>query len=553
MSSPSDPDEGVCLQDFVPCDRDIRWRLHTAYYAQRGLAAWTEADIPHRATSNAAFARQHARFFVSLVAALERTAVLDPAEDVAILEVGAGSGLFAAAFLRALATECGPAGAAASRRCRYFMSDRARTTVAEAAARPELLGHVASGRVTPCVLDIDTLTPCALDGARFTLPPLVAIVANYLCCVVPARVIGKSADGWSELYVRTRCPAPPGEPPGDVLARLFADPTAPGLLAGMTTEQAWRPVDLARAFARSVHARIVERALAPVAAGTLSYPTPFIDFLAHACRALLVAGGLFMISDFGSGAAEDLDKSGEEPPLFYGNSINNRVSFALLDHVASVLDLDTVRTGGRSSSLYHAVLAAGGTLSADVRARFTAEFLENQPGQDLLDFAAAARAASGSQDYALAARFYRRALLLDPFSAKLHRELGRACLAAGETREAIRVLTAGHALDGGADAEYGLLLAEAFKAAGDVRAAVTWLSQALAIEPQAATYHALAQAFETLGEPENAARAYEHALGRDPSFAAAQRCLDRLRESSGRPRTTFSGRDAALRARFHSR
>ena len=553
MSPPSESDPGVCLQDFVPCDRDLRWRLHTAYYAQRGLAAWTQADIPHWATSNAAFARQHARLFVALVAALERDSVLVPGQDVAILEVGAGAGLFAIGFLRALETACGPAGAAVARRCRYFVSDRARTTVAEAAARPALAERVASGRVTPCVLDIDTLTPCGLDGAPLTLPPLVAIVANYLCCVVPAKVIGKSADGWSELFVRTRHPAQPGESPDGVLARLFADPTAPGLLAELTVEREWRPVDLAHALPHAAHARVVEAALAPVAAGTLSYPTPFIDFLRHACRALLVAGGLFLISDFGSGAAEDLGKSGEDLPLFYGNSINNRVSFALLDHTASALGLDIVRTGGRSSSLYHAALAAGGTLTPDVRVSFTAEFVESQPGQDLLDFAAAARAASSAQDPALAARFYRRALRLDPFSVKLHRELGRACLAAGETHEAIRVLTAGHALDSGADATFGLLLAEACKAAGDARAALTWLAQALTIDPQAATYLELALAYETLNEPDDAALAYEHALGLDPACEPAQRCLARLRNLPGPPQPTFSGHDAALRARFHSR
>ena len=56
----------VELEDFVPYDQSVLWRLGQAYYAGRGIAAWTEDDVPFEGTNNAAFARQHADFFAAI-------------------------------------------------------------------------------------------------------------------------------------------------------------------------------------------------------------------------------------------------------------------------------------------------------------------------------------------------------------------------------------------------------------------------------------------------------------------------------------------------------
>jgi hypothetical protein len=56
----------VILQEFLPYDQSLHWRVHDAYFAQRGMAAWTSGDIPFFATSNYPIARQHARVLVEV-------------------------------------------------------------------------------------------------------------------------------------------------------------------------------------------------------------------------------------------------------------------------------------------------------------------------------------------------------------------------------------------------------------------------------------------------------------------------------------------------------
>ncbi|MEZ0229591.1 MAG: hypothetical protein ACAI25_13260, partial [Planctomycetota bacterium] len=79
----------IVLEDHVPYDRSAIWRIHDAYFAERGSKAWTEGEIPFYATSNYAIARQHARAIIALVRVLEEEGAVRPDETVCLLEVGA--------------------------------------------------------------------------------------------------------------------------------------------------------------------------------------------------------------------------------------------------------------------------------------------------------------------------------------------------------------------------------------------------------------------------------------------------------------------------------
>ena len=85
----------IIVEDFVPYDQSVQWQLTQAYYEQRGIRAWTQGDLPFQATCNYPATRQHAGFLVDLVDALEAAGKLDPQDPIRVLELGAGSGVFA--------------------------------------------------------------------------------------------------------------------------------------------------------------------------------------------------------------------------------------------------------------------------------------------------------------------------------------------------------------------------------------------------------------------------------------------------------------------------
>src|SRR5262249_13745848 len=150
----------------VRYDLSSLWKIHDAYFAARGGAAWSQGEIPSMATSSYAMARQQAKLLLALVKELEEQGALARNAEVGVLEVGAGSGRFAAMFLRALERGCGEAGKALFPRIRYTFTDYSRANVRDALQdHPELAHHAKAGRLRPGILDLrNPRELCGLEG-----------------------------------------------------------------------------------------------------------------------------------------------------------------------------------------------------------------------------------------------------------------------------------------------------------------------------------------------------------------------------------------------------
>lgn len=136
-----------------------------------------------------------------------------------MLELGAGIGDFAANVLRALRDNLGPRGRALFGRLEYHFSDVSEVSIGQELARPGLAPFVASGHVVPSLYDATRdEVPRPLSG-REGPRGLTAIFANYLCCVLPTKVLRKRRGALRELYVEEppggRAPALPATGGGD--------------------------------------------------------------------------------------------------------------------------------------------------------------------------------------------------------------------------------------------------------------------------------------------------------------------------------------------------
>jgi tetratricopeptide (TPR) repeat protein len=85
----------------------VIWRLQSDYYAQRGLKAWTEDQVPSYITNNPFIAEIYAGIVAGFLEDCLRHSSVDalpisPENPLRILELGAGTGKFSYLFLRKL-------------------------------------------------------------------------------------------------------------------------------------------------------------------------------------------------------------------------------------------------------------------------------------------------------------------------------------------------------------------------------------------------------------------------------------------------------------------
>jgi tetratricopeptide (TPR) repeat protein len=487
-------------------DRAIHWRIHDAYFAQRGVAAWLAGDIPQLSTSNFAVARQHASFVAALVRARGADATFT------VLEVAGGSGRFAAHFMRALA-EHEPDVAPA---VRYVFSDYAPRTVREACTGPELSALVAAGRVVPAVFDtrgrpaLRTLEGALLDE------PVDLVLASYLCCVMPARMFRVVDGTWDELHVATTAHVTDGDPAtvDELVAGWFADATVEGILGSLRTRNEWHAVAPPDSELDALHAQIRARHADGLARATFSYPQAFIEFL-FASAAVLRPGGTIVVNDFGSAEHDPRRMTRMPKPRLYGNSLNYEVDFTLFDAVAAVSGLRMIRTHDRLRSIHTAVFAAA-ELPPATQEAFDAIHRRQRGGQDVLDFSATARLYLEQGDAGPAIRFLHRCIELDPYNPGFHHRLGEACIEAKLHDAARGHLRRGQALDPWLAHDFELLLGRAAAALGELDTAIAHYRISLSREPHPVTYANLASVHELRGDLPRALRCYQRALAFAP-------------------------------------
>jgi tetratricopeptide (TPR) repeat protein len=492
----------VMLEDFVPYDRSVQWRLHDAYFAACGSEAWTEGAIPQFASSNFAIARQHARLFVALCEELVGTGALPARGHVSLLEIGGGSGIFAANFLHALDTACGPAGAKLARRVRYVFTDYSATTVRDATTDGPLKSFVEAGRVVPGLFDLRK--PGAvrrLDGHALDTT-FAAVLANYVCCVAPLKIVKKEQGVYSEQHTRTELEVAddaPAATPAQRLQQLLDNPTRSALMSDIVATPKWVPTPLASLFPNPLHVESIRAGLEGFDAATLRYPWSFIDCMA-ALTQELVKGGMILVSDYGSIDRESIAGDDDREPQHYGNALNHGVEFALFDAVAPRLGMSVIRTANPMRAVHTAAFRATKRLPKSFRETFTETHIEHSDGDDLLVFSEAAFRLSKAGEHAIATRLYERCIRLDPASPELRFRLADSAIEAHYDKIALEHAAKGIELDEAQRYDFQFLIGRGLYRQRKFGEAIGAWTFALMREKHPITYTNMGLAYEAIGD-----------------------------------------------------
>jgi tetratricopeptide (TPR) repeat protein len=178
------PPELPVLEKDVPLSQSLLWRRQRDFYAQRGVKAWSDDNIPTFITSNPFFTEIYARIVAGFFddCAAIGSAALSPEHPLRVLELGAGTGKFSYLFLRHLSALLRERGLAPSA-VRYCMTDCSESLLAAWRTNPQLAEFIEAG-----VLDFAVL----VAGEEIKSPfgrgedrgPLV-VIANYVFDSLP--------------------------------------------------------------------------------------------------------------------------------------------------------------------------------------------------------------------------------------------------------------------------------------------------------------------------------------------------------------------------------
>ena len=207
LSEPHDPADparilaeprptGRILQSFCPVQDSVDWRLSRMFWETRGRDAFFGGDVPYVVTNDGHLAGNAVEVLLASLAAE------DDGEDVILVEMGAGSGLFAKQFLDQLRNRCRETGRDIYDRTLYVVTDGAPAMVEGISESGVLADH--AERVVPVTARLPGL-PGALAEVLDRPPEgrVRGIFANYVLDSLPFTILARKGDALWELEMQT--------------------------------------------------------------------------------------------------------------------------------------------------------------------------------------------------------------------------------------------------------------------------------------------------------------------------------------------------------------
>jgi hypothetical protein len=179
------------LEDRQVFSKSMVWPLQHHYYAEKGIEAWRQGDVPHYITSNPRVANNYAEivwaFWLEQNTLLEKPSVQP--ERQYIIELGAGSGRFSFHFLTQLASLCELGKVEPESFC-YVLTDFAQTNLDFMRSHPRFQPFFQSGLLDLALFDINETDKIELQISgktisSFSLDRPLIVFANYVFDSVP--------------------------------------------------------------------------------------------------------------------------------------------------------------------------------------------------------------------------------------------------------------------------------------------------------------------------------------------------------------------------------
>lgn len=329
------------VEGFRPFTESVEWRLSELYWMTQGTRGFMEDQIPYLVTSGGVLAQDAAELlFASCLDARTEG-------ELVVLELCAGSGLFARQFVDSFRRKCAAAGLDYHQRLTYYATDRSRETVAQW----KKMGVFANSGVTPAWCDARRPAEVETADGPVTLEKIRTAICNYGLDSLPAAVVRKGEQGPEELCVRTHLTM------DDARIREYGSPTAAKireLLEAGDTEvlNCAKLLELEAAF------RPCEREYPMLQEALALYPDEprlILNYGAMECLrqldGMLEPGGFVFFSDYGVLAQGE--PSWHSNPQRFGPSMAVGLHFPLIGEAVRAMGADLLVPESDSLSKLH--------------------------------------------------------------------------------------------------------------------------------------------------------------------------------------------------------
>ncbi len=185
------------VEDFCPVTESLDWRLSEQFWMTAGTRGFIADTVPYSSTSGGALSQDAAAL---LLANCQENRPVGP---VVVLELCAGTGLFARLFLEAFRRLCAEAGERFDEELVYYVTDRSPVTVAQW----KEFGVFDGTRAVPARGDARRPLHYETGDGPAVLSRIRAVFCNYGLDSLPAAIVRRGKNGPEELCVRTHLTA----------------------------------------------------------------------------------------------------------------------------------------------------------------------------------------------------------------------------------------------------------------------------------------------------------------------------------------------------------
>jgi hypothetical protein len=317
------------LESNAPLSRSMIWRLQRTFYADQGVAAWSQSHVPQSVTTSPNIAGAYARIALGFLH--DMRSALDPRQPVYLVELGAGSGRFASRFLKSF-TALLQERTDLHQPFVYVMTDASPSVLEFWQSNPRLRPFVTAGQLDFAHFDLLEPAPLQLLTGGITLGtssrnPII-VIANYIFDSIPQDAVTVAEGQLVDNLVTLSASSPELDltaPDAKVRISISFSPDANPL------DLASEPDPVLRHILQTYRQRLHDT-------------TVLVPRAALACvnffRALGGQRALCLIGDFGDAHEDELEAHG--PPGFgAGGGFWLPVNFHLLGEYAR-------QTGGRA-------------------------------------------------------------------------------------------------------------------------------------------------------------------------------------------------------------
>lgn len=535
---------GLPLEDFTPFHESLEARVGRAYWGARGGGAFIEREVPSDITNDGARASRAAEVLFARCAEVQDEGRVE--DELRVVELGVGLGLFARLFVRRFFALCEEHGAPFHRRMVYCATDLSEQNLLDI----ERLGTLADlgARVRLGVLDAldpSIFRPLGGGAGEPLKGRLGAVLHNYLCDALPQSLLLRRRGRWYELWAQSILAEPWRLPqhtarPLDQLLDLVRrkDAAAVDALVEIAplldVDRAFFPAELeqvpqgalAERFADEVLQPHVDQSLGPGREVRFWLPWGAMKSLG-ATAELLAPGGLVLFTDYGGTSLEQMVRVGGYQR--YGAGVCVPINFPLLDRSCQEQGFRVAVPEGDGGLPLHARLLTRRPLPR-TEARFAERFAAGD-FQAMEEHMARARQAL-DRDVPEALASFREAAELFPESWLVLSEWAHAeTFQGGAPRKGLELAERALALNPTCSADLWCEQGDALDKLGQTDAAERAYRRALEVGPEhPRPSFNLARILADRGAHDDALEAIGQALLHDPGGQHARMLLDKQKE-----------------------